>query len=187
MVKLTAVKGKFVYCVSANNSRIEDQKDCTWNDFSFDGLISFGSSDKDFSPRGSYGILVKPQYNSAFKKQTFSYSLRVITPTEYTSFLLGQQETYFNVPTNELFFRTSISKNSKYFSFLMTTDDPNCKVLLSNDINDFLIGSPSEFFRSLKGKRLSTYYSSKDLENLCQPYQKAYGSKPNMVKPGHLV
>jgi hypothetical protein len=181
IVKLSPIKGKFMFCVSANNTKIEDEKDCTWDDYNFDGVISFGSKDTLFGVKKSYGILVKPIFDKAFKGQVFSYNLLVMSPTEYSSLLLGQEVYYNNVATSEIYVQTSVAKNSKYFAFLLMTNDPGYEVMVTNDRDDFSVSAPSEFAKTASGKRSAVYYNVDALAKLCEPYERVYKSKADMV------
>jgi hypothetical protein len=170
-----------MFCISANNSKIESEKDCTWDDYNFDGVVSFGGKDKEFDPKKTYGILVKPIYDKAFKGQTFSYNLVVTSPTEYSSLLLGHEDYYYNIQTSDLYLQVAVAKNSKFFSFLLTTDDPEHQVMITNDRADFALTAPSEFSKSATGKSATVFYNKDDLARLCEPYERVYKSKADMV------
>lgn len=188
IVRLTGIKGSFTYCVSANNSQIEDASDCTWDDYNFDGVITFTSKDPKFKPKGTYGILVKPYANHASNGQKFSFSLRVISPFEYSGVLIGSPEYFSNVPVTELYFQTGIEKKARFFTVLMTTDDPDCQLLVTNDVQDFNNETkPSTFLKKATGKRPFIYYNTRDLEKLCEPYERDYRSKADMVDSVDVV
>ena len=182
IVRLSPIKGKFTFCVSASNSQLIDEKDCTWSDYDNDGLITFGKNDKNFKRSGDYGILIKPTLHKQIKAhQTFAYSLLVISQGEFTPFVIGQPQTFFGLAGNEAYFRTAIDKNSKYFSFTFTTDDPQSLVQLTNDVEDFSRASQSNFSKSAMGKKVGIYYKAEDLKDLCTPNEKAYGRNASMV------
>lgn len=182
-LELTALKGRFKFCVSSNTTKIENESDCTWSDYNYKGNIVFNSRDKNFKAQFDYGILIKPIIESRVSEgEQFSFALLVTSQDQYTLLSPGVPYKTGMITSSHSYFQIGVNRDADFLAIVMSTEDAHAQLQISNDAEDFLSSTPSAFHRIVTGKNSAVLYSKTDLKPLCDVYKRYYNRDANMVR-----
>lgn len=181
-LELVAIKGKFSYCVSSNVTKIDKDIDCIWSDYNYDGNIIFNSRDKDFKRQFDYGVLVKPIYQKSMEGEVYSFSLLLTSQDQYTLLSPGVPYRTGKVTSSHSYFQIGVNRDTDFLTLMLSSQDAQVQMEVSNDAEDFLSSAPSKFHRIATGKNAAVLYKKSEMKSVCDVYKKYYQAEANMVK-----
>jgi hypothetical protein len=166
-VELMPIVGRFTYCISAETAELESKQGCTWYDDTSEGSIVLSAKDPKFKRKFKYGLIVEPILDRADEPTEVQYSLSISSKDSYFP-LLPSMPYSINSLISHKYFKVSIPRSSTSFAVLLTSEDPQAKLLISTESSDLGGKLDSDKYWQQVGINPAKWYDKNEIARICE-------------------